>query len=99
MSKDMGQMLESPRLPECLRPYQGKIFSLNISPERLQQIRSERRPDSTYASMLQCRYEVRAAEAMFRAENIPHLDTSAVSIEESATTLLEQTGLKRRLYG
>jgi [pyruvate, water dikinase]-phosphate phosphotransferase / [pyruvate, water dikinase] kinase len=91
--------LESPRLPECLRPYQGKLFGLTISPERLQQIRSERRPDSTYASMQQCRYEVRAAEAMFRAENIPYLDTSAVSIEEISTTLLEQTGLKRRLYG
>ncbi len=91
--------LESPRLPECLRPYRDKLFALTISPERLQQIRSERRPDSTYASIQQCRYEVRAAEAMFRAENIPHLDTSAVSIEEIATTILQQTGLKRRLYG
>ena len=42
---------------------------------------------------------VRAAEGMFRAENIPFLDTSAVSIEEIAATLLQQTGLKRRLYG
>ena len=91
--------LESPRLPECLRPYRDKLFALTISPERLQQIRSERRPDSTYASIQQCRYEVRAAEAMFRAENIPHLDTSAVSIEEIATTILQQAGLKRRLYG
>lgn len=91
--------LESDRLPECLRPFRNKLFGLTIAPERLQQIRSERRPDSQYASVQQCRYEVRAAESMFRAENIPFLDTSAVSIEEIAATLLQQTGLKRRLYG
>jgi [pyruvate, water dikinase]-phosphate phosphotransferase / [pyruvate, water dikinase] kinase len=91
--------LDSPRLPDSLRPFRDKLFGLTIAPERLQQIRSERRPDSTYASIQQCRYEVRAAEAMLRAENIPYLDTSAVSIEEIATTMLHQTGLKRRLYG
>jgi regulator of PEP synthase PpsR (kinase-PPPase family) len=91
--------LESPHLPKVLQPYRERLFALTIAPERLQQIRSERRPDSTYASMKQCRYEVRAAEAMYRAENIPYLDTSAVSIEEIATTLLQQTGMERRLYG
>jgi len=91
--------LESPSLPKTLQPYRKRLFGLTIAPERLQQIRSERRPDSTYASIKQCRYDVRAAEAMYRAENIPFVDTSAVSIEEIATTLLQQTGLKRRLYG
>lgn len=91
--------LEHPGLPKPLKPYHDRLFGLTIAPERLQQIRSERRPDSAYASLKQCRYEVRAAEAMFRAENIPFVDTSAVSIEEIATTLLHQTGLKRRLYG
>lgn len=91
--------LESPLLPRCLAPYRNKLFGLTIAPERLQQIRGERRPDSRYASIQQCRYEVRAAEAMYRAENIPFLDTSAVSIEEIATTLLQHTGLERRLYG
>jgi regulator of PEP synthase PpsR (kinase-PPPase family) len=91
--------LESPHLPKALRPYRDRLFGLTIAPERLQQIRSERRPESTYASIKQCRYEVRAAEAMYRAENIPFVDTSAVSIEEIATTLLQLTGLKRHLYG
>jgi hypothetical protein len=91
--------LESPNLPKILEPYRQRLFGLTIAPERLQQIRSERRPDSNYASINQCRYEVRAAEAMYRAENIPFLDTSAVSIEEIATTLLQHTGLERRLYG
>jgi len=91
--------LESPKLPKVLEPYRNRLFGLTIAPERLQQIRSERRPDSHYASVSQCRYEVRAVEAMYRAENIPFLDTSAVSIEEIATTLLQHTGLSRRLYG
>ena len=91
--------LESAHLPKILRDYRDKLFGLTISPERLQQIRSERRPDSRYASIQQCRYEVRAVEAMYRAENIPYLDTSAVSIEEIATTIIHHAGLERRLYG
>lgn len=91
--------LESAHLPKILHEHKDKLFGLTIAPERLQQIRSERRPDSRYASLQQCRYEVRAVEAMYRAMNIPFLDTSAVSIEEIATTIIMHAGLERRLYG
>lgn len=87
------------RLPGPLAPYKEKLFGLSLQPERLQRIRSERRPDSRYARLEQCRYEVQAAEALFRREGIPFLDTSIMSIEEIATSIMHQTGLKRRLYG
>ena len=35
-------------------------------PERLSQIRSERRPDSKYASLANCKYEVDAAMSLMR---------------------------------
>jgi regulator of PEP synthase PpsR (kinase-PPPase family) len=89
----------STKLPESLAPHRNKIFGLSIDPERLQQIRRERRPDSRYASAEQCRVEVEAAERLFRRESIPYFDTSTVSIEEIATTIMHQTGLERRLYG
>ena len=38
--------LESDRLPARLRAYRRKLFGLTIDPERLQQIRQERRPNS-----------------------------------------------------
>lgn len=91
--------LESPGLPSLLEPYRKKLYGLSIDPLRLQQIRHERRPDSRYASQKQCRYEVDMVEALFRRENIPFLDTSSVSIEEIATTILHQAGMERRLYG
>jgi regulator of PEP synthase PpsR (kinase-PPPase family) len=85
------------RLPPALVPHRAKLYGLTIDPGRLHQIRSERRPHSPYASPDQCRREVRAAEALFAEEHIAHLDTSAVSIEEIATSILQQRGLVRRI--
>jgi len=86
-------------LPVAVEPYRSKLFGLSIDPTRLHQIRQERRSDSRYASIQQCRFEVEKAEQIFRRENIPFIDTSSASIEEIATTILHQTGLKRRRLG
>lgn len=83
-------------LPESLEPHRRKLFGLTIDPERLQQIRSERRPDSQYATPENCRYEVAQAEAMLRREGIPWIDTSMKSVEEIAVTVLQKTGLERK---
>jgi regulator of PEP synthase PpsR (kinase-PPPase family) len=91
--------LESSQLPVVLEPYRDKLFGLTIAPERLQQIRSERRPGSRYAEYQQCQYEVHAVEKIYRAQQLPFLDTSAMSIEEIATTILHTRGLQRRLHG
>lgn len=92
------ESLDNGRLPEVLAPHRDRLFGLTIDAERLRQIRSERRPNSRYASLAQCRTEVREVESLFRAHGIKYLDTSATSIEEIATRLLQETGLKRRLY-
>ncbi|PZQ25829.1 MAG: phosphoenolpyruvate synthase regulatory protein [Stenotrophomonas acidaminiphila] len=63
--------LETDRLPARLRPYRRKLFALTIDPERLHQIRQERRPNSGYAKMETCKREVAAAEAMFQVERLP----------------------------
>ena len=51
-------------LPQTLQPYRGKLFGLSIHPERLAEVRNERRPNSTYASLQQCRQEVADAERL-----------------------------------
>ena len=66
--------------------------------ERLRQIRHERRPNSTYATLANCEYEVREAEAMMRRENIPFLDATSKSVEELATTIMLEAKLVRRIY-
>jgi regulator of PEP synthase PpsR (kinase-PPPase family) len=89
--------LEAGRLPKRLEPFRGKLYGLTIRPERLQQIRFERRPDSRYASRAQVQYELRAADALFGRYSIPVLDTSESSIEEIASRIMNTTGIERRL--
>jgi hypothetical protein len=89
--------LEAGVLPEILRPHQHKLFGLTISPERLQQIRQERRPNSRYASAMQVQYEVREAHLLFGRLQIPTVDTTECSIEEIASRILDRLGLERRV--
>jgi [pyruvate, water dikinase]-phosphate phosphotransferase / [pyruvate, water dikinase] kinase len=86
------------KLPKSVLPFRDKLFGLTIHPERLREIREERRPGSKYASIASCRYEVREAEAMMHRENIPMLDTSSKSIEEIATTILHRAQLARHIF-
>ncbi|MFA5627256.1 MAG: pyruvate, water dikinase regulatory protein [Thiohalomonadaceae bacterium] len=89
--------LQTHALPASLRPFRDKLFGLSIDPERLQQIRNERRPNSRYAQSTQCQLEVDAIESLYRKENIRFLNTTHISIEEIATSILQIAGLKRRL--
>ncbi|RMF19094.1 MAG: kinase/pyrophosphorylase [Gammaproteobacteria bacterium] len=89
--------IQDQRLPRQLRPYKEKIFGLTIDPERLAAIRNERKPNSRYASPSQCRYEVEEVELMYRRERIPFVNSTDHSVEEIATRVILQSGLKRRV--
>jgi len=80
-------------LPSTILPYRKKLFGLTIQPERLSEVRNERRPDSKYASLQQCRHEVAEAERLMRREGIPTLSTTTKSIEEISTTVLQEIDL------
>jgi regulator of PEP synthase PpsR (kinase-PPPase family) len=88
---------EGKQLPAMVRPYTAKLFGLTIAPQRLQQIRNERRPGSRYSSIAQCEYEVRSAENLFQRFGIPFLDTTECSIEEIASRVIDRKGIERRL--
>ena len=76
-----------------------KLFGLTIDPERLQQIRQERRGDGRYADYAQCVSEVQQAEAMFRRYRVPYIDTSTMSVEEISATVMHKMSLKRDVFG
>jgi regulator of PEP synthase PpsR (kinase-PPPase family) len=86
------------QLPPALTAHRKKIFGLTILPERLSEIRNERRPNSRYASLESCRNEVAEAEAMMRREGIRWLSTTTKSIEEIATTILQEIRPERLEY-
>ncbi len=90
--------LEKPRLPEFLRKHKDKLFGLTIEAERLAEIRETRRPNSRYASIKQCRYEVNAAEALLRSEGVPSLSSTNASVEELGSRILLELGLQRDLF-
>ncbi|MCA0327299.1 MAG: kinase/pyrophosphorylase [Proteobacteria bacterium] len=89
---------ERRQLPPALVPHRKKIFGLTIAPERLAEIRAERRPNSRYASLENCRHEVAEAEAMMRRSGIRWLSTTTKSIEEIATTILQEVRPERLSY-
>jgi [pyruvate, water dikinase]-phosphate phosphotransferase / [pyruvate, water dikinase] kinase len=89
--------LESGRLPKVLAPYVTKLHGLTIRPDRLQQIRQERRPDSRYASPQQVQYEVRSALALFGRHDVPFLDVTECSVEEIASRILDRKHLDRHV--
>ena len=90
--------LETGRLPEVLVEHKAKLYGLTIRPDRLQQIRHERRPDSDYSSARQVAYEVRLAEALFTRYGVPFLDTPDCSIEELGSRIMHKTKIERRIH-
>ena len=85
-------------LPAALQGYRRKLYGLSIAPERLREIRNERRPNSKYADLENCRYEVQQAEKLMSREGIRWANSTTKSIEEIATTIMQEFKLERRAY-
>jgi regulator of PEP synthase PpsR (kinase-PPPase family) len=88
---------ESGELPDFLLRQKEKLFGLSIDPDRLRQIRKERRAMGTYASAQQVRFELRETDKIFRRYGIPSVDTTKFSIEEISSRILDSTGVERRV--
>ena len=83
-----GDDLEKSSLPQPLQAYKHKLFGLSIDPNNLQHIREQRRPQSRYASLHQCRFETDQALLMYQKHDIPYIDTTMMSVEEIAARIL-----------
>jgi regulator of PEP synthase PpsR (kinase-PPPase family) len=90
----LEENLDAERLPPELLAHKGKLYGLTIDPQRLSEIRSERLPNSRYASVEQCSHELDQAQRMFRRHGIKVLNTTRVSVEEIATIVLHDLQLK-----
>jgi [pyruvate, water dikinase]-phosphate phosphotransferase / [pyruvate, water dikinase] kinase len=80
---------DTTELPRPVRQLRDRCFGLTTTPIRLSQVRHERRPNSRYASLEQCTYELREAEALYRRHRIPVINSSAKSVEEMSTVILQ----------
>ena len=86
------------QLPGALVTCKSRLYGLSIAPERLREIRQARRPDSRYADLENCRYEVGQAERLMRREGIRWTNSTAKSIEEIATNILRELRIERPMY-
>ncbi len=84
-------------LPKSLTAHKSRLYGLTITAERLAKIRNERKPGSQYAALENCQSEIRAAESLLRQAHVPILDTTTMSVEEIAISILYGTGLIKRL--
>ena len=80
---------ETAELPRPVRGLRVRCFGLTTTPARLSQVRHERRPNSRYASLEQCTYELRQAEAMYRNHRLPVINSATKSVEEMSTVILQ----------
>lgn len=87
--------MESDQLPEPLRPFRQKLFGLTTDLHRLVNIRQERRPNSRYSSLKQCRHELTAVEEMYQRYKIRYINTSEMSVEEISARIIRDNGLNR----
>lgn len=77
-------------IPKILLEHKAKLYGLSIEATRLASIRQQRRPNSHYASLENCLYEVEQAKNLFRRFNIPYMSSTDQSIEEIAIHILQQ---------
>lgn len=86
---------ERNRLPADLVRYRTKLYGLTITPERLSEIRRERRPNSRYAAIDNCRNEIDSAQKLMRREGIPFIESTSRSIEEISAKILHEIRIPR----
>jgi len=86
------------KLPAILKANKKKLFGLTIDAKRLAAIRNERYANSKYASIRQCRMELREVERMYRASRLPFINTTHFSVEEISAKIMSEMGLERYNY-
>ncbi|HBR87968.1 MAG TPA: phosphoenolpyruvate synthase regulatory protein [Microbacterium sp.] len=83
-------------LPRIVAPHADRCFGLTTTPLRLSQVRHERRPNSTYASLALCTLELRRAEDLYRRTHLPFLSSATRSVEEMSAVILQSMNLRDR---
>jgi regulator of PEP synthase PpsR (kinase-PPPase family) len=90
--------LEAGRIPAPVAAFREKLFGLTSDPERLAQVRGERKPGSQYAEVAQCSYELRQAEALYRRHGVPYVNSANMSVEEIASYAMQEKDLRRQSF-
>lgn len=83
-------------LPQTILAQHDKLLALTIQPQRLTKIREKRNPGSNYATLTNCRSEVKKALELYRRHQLDILDVTTSSIEELAAKIMRIRDLEPR---
>ena len=85
--------MDTTQLPNPVKDFKDRLYGLTTDVNRLVNIRQQRRPNSRYASIEQCRFEIKAVEEIYQRNGIHYLNTSTMSVEEISARIVADTGL------
>ena len=88
--------LDRYKLPESIVANRKKAVGLTTSPDILHNVRQKRYQGSNYAKRFTCIEELQQAEQIFQKYNIPVINTSGKSIEETATQISQEIGIYKK---
>ncbi|MEO7062023.1 MAG: pyruvate, phosphate dikinase/phosphoenolpyruvate synthase regulator [Lapillicoccus sp.] len=81
--------LEATELPRPVRHLRERCIGMLATPARLSEVRQQRRPNSRYASLEQCTWELRRAQALYAQNRLPVINSTTKSVEEMATLIVQ----------
>ncbi len=81
--------LESTDLPRPISHLRERCIGMLATPARLSEVRQQRRPNSRYASLEQCTWELRRAQGMYAANRLPVINSTTKSVEEMSTVIVQ----------
>ncbi|MDQ6895706.1 MAG: kinase/pyrophosphorylase [Actinomycetota bacterium] len=88
--------LAGTELPRPIKHLRDRCIGMLATPGRLSEVRQQRRPNSKYASLEQCTFELRRAEALYTANRIPVINSTTRSVEEMSTLIVQTFATRAR---
>ncbi|MEP6629787.1 MAG: kinase/pyrophosphorylase, partial [Lapillicoccus sp.] len=88
--------LQGTELPRPIKHLRDRCIGMLATPGRLSEVRQQRRPNSKYASLEQCTFELRRAEAMYATNRIPVINSTTRSVEEMSTLVVQTFSARAR---
>jgi hypothetical protein len=88
--------LQAGRLPSEIIRNKNRVVGLSITPEMLHSFREKRYQGSNYAKLATCSSELRLSDQIFLKYQFPVVFSDGRSIEETATQVAQELGLKQK---
>ena len=92
-----AEYLNRYKVPEIIRQNLSRTVALTTSPEQLRSAREKRYPGSRYAKLSTCIEELKQAEQIYLKSHIPIISSSGKSIEETATQVMQEMGISKKI--